>query len=68
MIDVFYDNVGGKILNEVLRYILLNVCVVICGGILCYEIGGMLVGLENYFNFIFKWVLMIGFLLIDYVY
>ncbi len=66
-IDVFYDNVGGKILNEALRHISLNARVVICGGISRYETGGMPAGPENYFNLIFKRASMTGFLLTDYV-
>lgn len=66
-INVFYDNVGGDILNYALANIDMNARVVICGGISRYEQGQMPKGPENYFNLIFKRATMQGFIVIDYI-
>lgn len=66
-INVFYDNVGGKILNDALAHIAMNARVVICGGISRYEKGDMPAGPENYFNLIFKRGTMSGFIVLDYM-
>ncbi len=65
-INVFYDNVGGKILNDALAHIAMHARVVICGGISRYEKGDMPAGPENYFNLIFKRGTMSGFIVLDY--
>jgi NADPH-dependent curcumin reductase CurA len=67
LINVFYDNVGGDILNYALANIDMNARVVICGGISRYEQGQMPKGPENYFNLIFKRATMQGFIVIDYI-
>ena len=66
-IDVFFDNVGGEILDQALGEISLNARVVICGGISRYEAGTLPQGPQNYFNLIFKRARMEGFLVIDYM-
>jgi len=66
-VDVFYDNVGGDILNNALSHIAMNARVVICGGISRYETGQVPKGPENYFNLIFKRATMSGFIVLDYV-
>jgi NADPH-dependent curcumin reductase CurA len=65
-INVFYDNVGGKILNDALAHIAMHARVAICGGISRYEQGNMPAGPENYFNLIFKRASMTGFIVSDY--
>jgi NADPH-dependent curcumin reductase CurA len=65
-IDVFYDNVGGEILNHALSEINMGARVVICGGISRYAVGTKPTGPENYFNLIFKRARMEGFIVIDY--
>lgn len=65
-IDVFYDNVGGDILNAALGNINMHARVVICGGISRYETGSLPKGPENYFNLIFKRATMQGFIVLDY--
>lgn len=65
-INVFYDNVGGKILNDALAHIAMNARVAICGGISRYETGNLPAGPENYFNLIFKRASMSGFIVSDY--
>jgi NADPH-dependent curcumin reductase CurA len=66
-VDVFFDNVGGSILNDALAHIDMNARVVICGGISRYERGQMPAGPENYFNLIFKRATMQGFIVLDYM-
>jgi len=66
-INVFYDNVGGKILNDALAHIAMHARIAICGGISRYEQGDMPAGPENYFNLIFKRGTMSGFIVLDYM-
>ncbi len=65
-INVIFDNVGGKILNEMLARIATHARVVICGGISRYETGAMPAGPENYFNLVFRRATMRGFIVLDY--
>ncbi len=65
-IDVFYDNVGGTILNDCLGEIATGARVVICGGISRYETGVLPAGPENYFNIVFRRASMEGFIVLDY--
>lgn len=66
-VNVFYDNVGGSILNDALAHIDMHARVVICGGISRYERGQLPAGPENYFNLIFKRASMSGFIVLDYI-
>jgi hypothetical protein len=65
-IDVFFDNVGGSILNDVLARIALNARVVVCGGISRYEAEDLPPGPANYMNLVFQRATMAGFLVTDY--
>ncbi|MEM6681788.1 MAG: NADP-dependent oxidoreductase [Pseudomonadota bacterium] len=65
-IDVFYDNVGGSILNDALAQIATGARVVICGGISRYETGSLPAGPQNYFNLIFRRASMHGFIVLDW--
>lgn len=65
-VDVFYDNVGGKILNDALSRIATGARIVICGGISRYETGSMPAGPENYFNLVFRRASMHGFIVLDW--
>jgi len=65
-IDVVWDNVGGKLLDDLLSQIALHARVVICGGISRYEKGDLPAGPENYFNLIFKRAHMEGFIVVDW--
>jgi NADPH-dependent curcumin reductase CurA len=65
-IDVLWDNVGGKVFNDLLGELALAARVVVCGGISRYELGQMPAGPENYFNLIFKRATMSGFIVLDY--
>ncbi|HTW35485.1 MAG TPA: NADP-dependent oxidoreductase [Rhizomicrobium sp.] len=65
-VDVLWDNVGGKIFNDLLGELALHARVVVCGGISRYELGQTPAGPENYFNLIFKRAHMEGFIVVDY--
>ncbi|MEM7329433.1 MAG: NADP-dependent oxidoreductase [Pseudomonadota bacterium] len=66
-VNIFYDNVGGEILNIALANLAMHARVVICGGISRYEKGNLPAGPENYFNLIFKRATMSGFIVLDYI-
>lgn len=65
-VNVIFDNVGGKILNDMLGRIATNARVAICGGISRYETGTLPAGPENYFNLVFRRARMEGFIVIDW--
>lgn len=65
-IDVYFDNVGGEILDLALERIATNARVVICGGISRYNATGPLPGPVNYFNLVFRRARMEGFIVLDY--
>jgi len=66
-VDVFFDNVGGQILDDVLGEIAMKARVVICGGIARYEAEEMPPGPQNYFNVVFKRATIEGFIVLDYI-
>jgi NADPH-dependent curcumin reductase CurA len=66
-IDVFFDNVGGDILDEVLARIALKARVVLCGGISAYNLEETPPGPKNYFNLVLQRARMEGFIVLDYV-
>jgi len=63
--NVFFDNVGGNILDIALNNLALNARVVICGGISRYNQDGKIPGPENYFNLVYKRARMEGFIIVD---
>lgn len=66
-IDVFFDNVGGEVLDLALARLNLHARVVLCGGISRYEDTGKPTGPGNYFNLVLTRSRMEGFLLSDYI-
>lgn len=66
-VNVIFDNVGGKILNDMLGQIATKARIVICGGISRYETGTLPAGPENYFNLVFRRARMEGFIVIDWM-
>jgi NADPH-dependent curcumin reductase CurA len=66
-VNVFFDNVGGPILDAALARLALHARVVICGGISRYEQEQLPPGPGNYFNLVFMRARMEGFILLDYV-
>lgn len=65
-IDVFFDNVGGPILNEALARLALRARVVLCGAISQYEALDAPYGPPNYMNLISRRGRMEGFIILDY--
>ncbi|MCP5179105.1 MAG: NADP-dependent oxidoreductase [Pseudomonadales bacterium] len=65
-IDVYFDNVGGEILDACLARIAMHARVVICGGISRYNTTGPIPGPRNYFNLVYRRARMEGFIVIDY--
>jgi hypothetical protein len=66
-IDIYFDNVGGEILDLCLDRLAMNARVVLCGGISRYNATGPLPGPKNYFNLIFRRARMEGFIVLDYI-
>lgn len=65
-IDVFFDNVGGEVLNEVLARINLNARIVLCGSISKADTATPQPGPANYSNLVAKRARMQGFTGLDY--
>jgi NADPH-dependent curcumin reductase CurA len=66
-IDIYFDNVGGEILNTCLGHLALRGRVVLCGAIAAYNDPSKLVGPVNYVNLIRQRGRMQGFIILDYV-
>jgi NADPH-dependent curcumin reductase CurA len=65
-IDVYFDNVGGEILDEALRRLARHARVVICGAISQYNAIEMPRGPANYMQLLVERASMTGFLVFDY--
>ncbi len=66
-IDVYFDNVGGEILDSVLARLASGARVVLCGAISRYnEEGGFGPGPRNYFNLVLRGARMEGFLVFHF--
>jgi NADPH-dependent curcumin reductase CurA len=66
-LNVYYDNVGGEILDMALANLADGARVVLCGGISRYNETGKIPGPENYFNLIYRRARMEGFIVVDFV-
>lgn len=66
-INIYFDNVGGEILDLCLERIAMNARVIICGGISRYNATGPIPGPKNYFNLVFRRARMEGFIVLDYI-
>ena len=64
--NIYFDNVGGQILDDSPDHLAMNARVVICGGISHYNLTTKPPGPSNYFNLVFKRAKMEGFILSDY--
>jgi NADPH-dependent curcumin reductase CurA len=65
-VDVFFDNVGGPILDAVLGRLNMHGRVVLCGAISVYNDQGRPPGPANYLNLIARRGRMEGFITLDY--
>jgi NADPH-dependent curcumin reductase len=65
-IDVYFDNVGGDILDTALRSLAMHARVVICGAISQYNATEPVKGPSNYLNLLVQRARMEGFLVFDY--
>jgi NADPH-dependent curcumin reductase CurA len=65
-IDLYFDNVGGEILNACLARLALRGRVVLCGAISSYNDRGRPAGPSNYTALIIRRGRMEGFLILDY--
>ncbi|MEM1433594.1 MAG: NADP-dependent oxidoreductase [Pseudomonadota bacterium] len=66
-VDVFFDNVGGDILEAALNHINMHARVVLCGGISAYNATEPVPGPANLMNLIIMRARMEGFIVIDYM-
>lgn len=66
-IDVYFDNVGGAILDVALAFLAMHGRVVICGAISTYNDDSAAPGPRNYMNLLARRGRMEGFLVLDYV-
>lgn len=65
-IDIYFDNVGGEILDAALTRLALRARVVLCGAVSQYSATGPVAGPANYRNLLIKRARMEGFVLYDY--
>jgi NADPH-dependent curcumin reductase CurA len=66
-IDVYFDNVGGDLLDLALANLAMKGRIVICGAIATYNDSQLRPGPKNYLNLIIKRGRMEGFLIFDYM-
>ena len=65
-IDVYWDNVGGELLDTALDQLAMGARVVVCGGISRYSATTPQPGPKNYFNLVYRNALMKGFVVSHY--
>jgi hypothetical protein len=65
-IDLYFDNVGGTILDQCLARLALRGRIVCCGAISSYNDVGSSEGIANYRNLIIRRGRMEGFIILDY--
>lgn len=66
-VDVYFDNVGGEVLDTVLRSLAVRARVVICGAISQYNNTEPVKGPANYLSLLVNRARMEGFIIFDYV-
>ena len=66
-VDIFFDNVGGDILEAALNHLNLHATVVLCGGISSYNATEPVPGPSNLMNLVVQRAHMKGFIVLDYM-
>ena len=66
-VDVYFDNVGGNILEAALNHINMRARVVLCGGISSYNATEPVPGPSNLMNLVVNRARMEGFIVLDYM-
>jgi NADPH-dependent curcumin reductase CurA len=66
-VDLYFDNVGGEILDACLAQLAMRGRVVLCGAISTYNDRGAMTGPANYRSLIIRRGRMEGFIILDYV-
>ena len=65
-VDVYFDNVGGEVLDAVLTKLALRARIVLCGAISQYNATTPVKGPANYLSLLFKRASMTGMIVLDY--
>ena len=66
-VDVYFDNVGGEILDEVLMHLAINARIIVCGAISQYNKPDDFYGVKNYVSLIIRRASAEGFIVLDYL-
>ena len=66
-LDVYFDNVGGEILEAALNHLNLRARIVMCGGISGYNATQPIPGPANLMNLVTMRARMEGFIILDYM-
>jgi NADPH-dependent curcumin reductase len=66
-VDVFFDNVGGQILDDALTWLARGARIAICGAISQYNASGGMRGPSNYMALLVSRASMTGFVVFDYI-
>src|SRR5262244_2058471 len=66
-IDIYFDNVGGDILDAALAKLAMRGRVVLCGAIATYDDSDLRPGPKHYLNLLLKRGRMEGFIVLDYI-
>jgi NADPH-dependent curcumin reductase len=66
-IDVYFDNVGGDILDAALAHLARHARVVVCGAISQYNATDRIMGPSNYLSLLVNHASMTGFVVTDYL-
>ena len=66
-VNIFFDNVGGDILEAALNHLAMNANIVLCGGISSYNAEEPVPGPTNLMNLVIQRAQMKGFIVLDYM-